>query len=96
MGLRSEGYEVLSAPSGAEAVRVLAESEVGVVLTDLNMPGMGGLTLCTRIAEGFPDLPDPRQLRHPLQPAFPVRPRKSRATSLPALLASVLSGRKPD
>jgi DNA-binding NtrC family response regulator len=36
-------YEVLTANSGEEAIRVLTGTEVAVVLMDISMPGMGGV-----------------------------------------------------
>src|SRR5512143_931666 len=40
--LASAGYEVVTAASGAEAVRLLPGRRVDVVITDLGLPGMGG------------------------------------------------------
>lgn len=50
--LRLEGYTVLEAGSGVEALRVL-ESEPGIqlVVSDVMMPGMHGLELATKILE---------------------------------------------
>jgi DNA-binding NtrC family response regulator len=57
LGLRSEGFELTTVPNAAEALRVLAEREVRVVLTDLNMPGMNGVDLCHHVAMAHPDVP---------------------------------------
>lgn len=40
--LRSEGYDVLSAPDGAEALKIFATHPVDLVLLDYSMPGMDG------------------------------------------------------
>ncbi len=40
--LRQEGYDVLDAPDGAEALRQLRAHHPAVVLLDLMMPGMNG------------------------------------------------------
>jgi len=53
--LRDRGYHVIAAASGAEALKVL--SGVDVVVTDLTMPGMDGLELCSHIMARAPKLP---------------------------------------
>lgn len=52
--LRREPYELLSAESPAEALRVIQEQEVDVVLSDHKMPGMTGLQLLERVAARRP------------------------------------------
>ncbi|HEX4610392.1 MAG TPA: response regulator [Urbifossiella sp.] len=47
--LEAEGYEVLRAGSGEEALRVLAGQPVDCVLLDLVMPGLTGEETCRRI-----------------------------------------------
>jgi DNA-binding NtrC family response regulator len=46
--LRSRGFDVDSAPGVEEAVAALARAPVDVVLTDLRMPGGGGLEMVRR------------------------------------------------
>jgi two-component system, OmpR family, response regulator len=41
--LETSGYEVLSAASGQDGLKMLSEHSVDVVVTDVGMPGMGGL-----------------------------------------------------
>jgi two-component system response regulator HydG len=43
--LKREGYEVLHAASGKEALEILRDAPVDLVLTDLKMPGMSGIDL---------------------------------------------------
>jgi CheY-like chemotaxis protein len=43
------GYDVAAAADGDEALVLLQDSTVGLVLTDLNMPGIDGLSLARRI-----------------------------------------------
>jgi two-component system, NtrC family, sensor kinase len=47
--LREEGYEMILAHSGEEALELLAVQRVDCVLMDLMMPGMGGKEACRRI-----------------------------------------------
>jgi two-component system, NtrC family, sensor kinase len=47
--LRSEGYEVILARSGEDALELLAVQQVDCVLLDLLMPGIGGRETCRRV-----------------------------------------------
>jgi DNA-binding response OmpR family regulator len=47
--LEQEGYRVVSAGTGAEALRVVDEEPVRLVVLDLNLPDMDGLEVCRRI-----------------------------------------------
>jgi two-component system, NtrC family, response regulator AtoC len=55
--LSLEGYEVLVASSGAEAMERLAESDPLALVTDLQMPGEDGIHLMDRVHAERPDLP---------------------------------------
>lgn len=43
--LGREGYECLCAPDAAAALKILSESEVDALISDIHMPGTGGLEL---------------------------------------------------
>src|SRR4030065_254413 len=47
--LQSEGYEVLVAGDGPEAIRICDEARPDLVVLDLMLPGMDGLEVCKRI-----------------------------------------------
>jgi len=47
--LESAGWPVLVASDGAEALSLLERAAVGLVITDLNMPEMDGITLIERL-----------------------------------------------
>ncbi|MBU4610524.1 response regulator [Achromobacter sp. GG226] len=47
--LESAGWPVLVANDGAEALSLLEREVVGLVITDLNMPEMDGITLIERL-----------------------------------------------
>ncbi len=49
-------YEVHVAESGAAALKILSEESVDVMLSDLRMPVMDGMTLMQRALAGAPDL----------------------------------------
>jgi nitrogen regulation protein NR(I) len=55
--LRREGYEVLTAKNGQEAVELLASGQVQVVVTDMKMPGLGGLEVLRHVRERHPRTP---------------------------------------
>lgn len=49
--LEREGMEVVAAPSGEVALRLLDEVEADLVLLDLLMPGVDGLSVCRQLNE---------------------------------------------
>jgi len=55
--LEEEGFETLSAYSGKEALKVLENSDVDMVLADMKMPVMDGIELLENIKNRDPDLP---------------------------------------
>ncbi|MCM6141714.1 two-component system response regulator GlrR [Klebsiella pneumoniae] len=57
MRLVSEGYSVVAAESGPEALRVLGREKVDLVISDLRMDEMDGLQLFSEIQKGHPGMP---------------------------------------
>jgi CheY-like chemotaxis protein len=55
--LSSMGYEVVTANSGGEALNLFLKSSFALVLTDLEMPGMDGWNLASRIKNRSPNIP---------------------------------------
>jgi two-component system response regulator AtoC len=55
--LKQEGYGVLTAASGGEALALLDKRPVDAVVTDLRMPGMDGMALLRRVAQAWPEVP---------------------------------------
>lgn len=49
MVLGAAGYEVLSAEDGVAGLRACEQRKADLVITDLNMPQMDGITLITRL-----------------------------------------------
>ncbi|WP_353570546.1 response regulator [Candidatus Albibeggiatoa sp. nov. BB20] len=49
--LREEGYQVLTANSGQDALKLVIEKDPDIVLSDVMMPGMDGFEVCTRIKD---------------------------------------------
>ena len=54
--LQSDGYEVVTGSNGVEAVQLAADPDVNLVILDVMMPEMDGLTACAKIRE-FSNVP---------------------------------------
>ena len=55
--LATSGFDVVSVSSGRDGLRSLAERSVDVIVTDVGMPGMGGLELATAAKRVAPSVP---------------------------------------
>ncbi len=55
--LEEEGFDTLMANGGKEALDILNGSDIDLVLTDMKMPGMDGITLLEHIKQKDPGLP---------------------------------------
>jgi DNA-binding NtrC family response regulator len=53
--LEKRGHHVLAVGTGEDAWAILQEKPVDLVLTDLKMPGLGGIELLRRVKDGFPE-----------------------------------------
>ena len=54
--LQNDGYEVVTGSNGLEAVRLAQDPDVSLVVLDVMMPEMDGLTACSKIRE-FSNVP---------------------------------------
>lgn len=54
--LRRRGMRVTESPSALHALQVLEQQRVNVVVTDLRMPGPGGLVLLRQLADSHPEV----------------------------------------
>lgn len=55
--LRNEGFEIVEAADGVEALAVMENSAVDVVILDIMMPHMDGWELCREIRIQYPEIP---------------------------------------
>ena len=55
--LTKEGYEVIVAGDGNQALTALGKNRVDLVISDIRMPGMGGLELLAKVKDGADDIP---------------------------------------
>jgi len=55
ISLADMGYDVRTAESGEQALALFREFGPGIVLTDIKMPGMGGIGLLERIKQAAPE-----------------------------------------
>lgn len=53
--LVADGYAVVAAEDGMQALEALAKSPFDMVLTDIVMPGIDGIELALKVAKDFPD-----------------------------------------
>jgi len=54
--MEDEGYHVSIAGSGSEALTILAERQIDLLITDIRMPGMTGIELVKRAREFCPSI----------------------------------------
>ncbi len=52
--LTQDGFEVESAANGSEALDYLDQKKVNLVISDINMPDMNGLTFLRELSRKFP------------------------------------------
>lgn len=55
--LVKEGYEVIVAGDGEQALSVLDQNRIALVISDIRMPGIGGLELLSEIKDRDEDIP---------------------------------------
>jgi len=55
--LVAAGFEVVAAASGAEGLKTLSERSIDVLVTDVGMPGMGGLEVARAAKAIAPSVP---------------------------------------
>ncbi|MCJ7593746.1 MAG: sigma-54 dependent transcriptional regulator [Desulfobacterales bacterium] len=55
--LAPEGYEIVTADNARAALRVIEESDLDLVITDMKMPGMNGMELLEESKKIKPELP---------------------------------------
>ena len=54
--LRANGYDVYTAFSGSEAIDILKDHPIDILLTDIRMPDMNGVELFQATREAHPDM----------------------------------------
>jgi len=52
-----DSFTLLTAEDGQQAVAILKENHISLVLTDLHMPRMDGFALLAHLSENYPDIP---------------------------------------
>jgi response regulator RpfG family c-di-GMP phosphodiesterase len=53
---RKEGYRLLTTSSGADALKLLQDNPVHMIISDQRMPEMSGTELMARVKEFYPDM----------------------------------------
>ena len=75
--LQTEGYRVFVAPAVPEAIRIVDENQVDLVITDLKMPKVSGLDLVRHVRENCKDTAV--MMRSSAMPRLAERSKQSRA-----------------
>ena len=57
MRLAAHGYEMLTARDGEEALAIIGDKQPDLILLDIMMPGMDGITAFKKLKETVPDIP---------------------------------------
>ena len=52
--LSLEGFEVFTAESGADALKLLAQHPMNVIISDMQMPQMNGTELLAKVGQQWP------------------------------------------
>lgn len=97
--LSTNGYRVLSATNGQEAVSVFSENMVDLVLSDFSMPGMDGDQLVSRLKQIGAHVPmvilgDPQQMNGRIHRADAVLAKKTCSPQELLERIKVMSARK--
>ncbi len=54
--LRREGYDVIAAEDGQQAVEILQKEKVNLVISDMKMPRMNGFELLKHVKQEYPNV----------------------------------------
>jgi two-component system chemotaxis response regulator CheY len=49
--LTSDGFDVVEAENGEQGLELLGQCTIDLIISDLNMPGMDGITMCSHIKQ---------------------------------------------
>ncbi len=53
--LKRKGYDVITAPNGAEAIKIIEKEPLALIICDHKMPGISGIEVLQRASEIIPD-----------------------------------------
>jgi len=57
IGLKKRGFTIVPFTTAPDVLAAIAQQDVDVIITDLNMKGMTGLELCQQVVADRPDIP---------------------------------------
>lgn len=97
MFLEEEGYRVMQARDGVEALAAIADAEIDLVLSDVSMPRLDGLALARRLRHIAQQLPIVLMSGQPAAvdlPGVDVLPKPIVPARLFAAIASALAAHR--
>ena len=50
--LQNEGFEVITAQDGEEAIKIINSDKIDLIITDVNMPNMDGIAFTNEVRKG--------------------------------------------
>ena len=97
--LSTNGYRVLSAATGQEAIEMFSENVVDLVLTDQNMPHMSGILLVQRLKQVASHVPmvllcDPQRMAGEMHMADALLSKKNCSPQELLERVKIMSARK--
>lgn len=55
--IKSKGYSVLEATNGREALQIIGEHPINIIVSDMKMPVMDGMQLLRAVKTSYPEIP---------------------------------------
>lgn len=54
--LEKDGYEIVAVKNGLDALKKIEGEEFDILIADIKMPGIDGITLLSKVKDNYPDI----------------------------------------